>query len=270
MGGTESQLPSNIFMEMASETRCEILKMLYEKPTHATKIAIALKLTKQEAYRNTTRLVQVGLVKKNVDGLFSLTEYGTAVTNQFSFFLFFEKHKKFFENHSLKSLPQKFVARLGELENTELITSVANVLERLKQIESGAKEYRKSIFTQGFKELGQITLNSLMNKVTIKGLVSKQSVIPDELYQWFGKQILKLSSLKNNLELRQIEKFGVAVDITEGPCAVFFPNKNEQVNMNSMFVGNNESVRVWCNDVFDYYWRSSKPFKNKFLKIQVD
>jgi predicted transcriptional regulator len=260
MGGTESHLPSEIFMEIASDTRCEILKMLYEKPSHATKIASSLNLTKQETYRNTSRLTQVGLIKKDVEGLFSLTEYGKAIINQFSFFLFLEKHKKFFEDHDLDNIPQKFVTRLGELQNAELITGVALVLERFKKIQSGAKDHVKGMLGQAWEEHFQATLKLIKNNVAFKGLRSKQSVIPDEVLQTVGKQIIKEISKKNNFESRQVDRFGVLVYVTEGPCAIMFLNKHDQADLNSMFVGDDENVREWCNDVFDYYWSRSKPF----------
>ncbi len=233
--------------------------MLYSSSSQATKIAGTLNLTKQETHRNTARLVQVGLVRKNSEGLFVLTGFGKAVTRQFSFFEFLNRHKKFFENHTFENIPEKFVYRLGELEDTDLITSVANVFEKLKKLESGAKNYLKIMVPQAWAEEGEILLKLIKNNVNVKSLLAEHSVFPDEINQTIGKRIEKITLLKDNAEQRQVDKFGVAVYITEGPCAIMFPNKRDRIEMNSMFVGDNENLREWCNDVFDYYWSSSRP-----------
>src|SRR2546430_5449170 len=144
----ESQLASDLFMELASDTRYEILKLLYDKPAHATKIANTLKLTKQDTHRNTARLTQIGLIKKDAEGFFLLTEFGKAISSQLPYFQFLNKNKEFFENRTLGNVPEKFIHRLGELENTQLVSSVAKVLARLRKMESSSKNQFKLMSTQ--------------------------------------------------------------------------------------------------------------------------
>ena len=125
-----SQLPSEVFMELASDTRCDILNMLYDKPVHSSSIVKTLKLTKQDTHRNTSRLTESGIIRKNSEGLFSLTEYGKLIVEQIQYYQFLYKYKKFFEDHTC-DLPLKFKQRLGVLNNCELVTKVTNVQQRI-------------------------------------------------------------------------------------------------------------------------------------------
>ena len=79
MSSEGNSSPSEIFMELASQTRLEILQMLEQKPCRSTELAKKLNLTIQETHRNTSRLSKEKIIRKNSEGLFSLTEYGLLV-----------------------------------------------------------------------------------------------------------------------------------------------------------------------------------------------
>jgi predicted transcriptional regulator len=93
-GDDAPKLPADIFMELASETRCHILLMLDEQPRRANELATKLNLTVQEAHRNTTRLMEAGIIRKSADGSFSITEYGKIITRQISYFQFLREHRE--------------------------------------------------------------------------------------------------------------------------------------------------------------------------------
>ena len=255
----ESQLPSNIFMELASDTRCEILKMLDDKPAHATKIASTLKLTKQETHRNTARLTEFGVIKKGADGFFLLTEFGKALISQFPYFQFLNKHKEYFENHTLGNVPEKFVHRLGELENTQHVSSVAKVLVRLRKMESSTKNQFKLMSTQGFTDEGKIIQDLIKKGVKTQILIGKNTVLPREVLEDIDLEKLMK---RENFQPRQIEKIEIVIFIMDENCAILFPNTKGEINMNDMFVGNDNRVRDWCDDVFEHYWKFSKPRTN--------
>ena len=255
----ESPLPSDIFMELASDTRYDILKMLDDKPAHATKIANTLKVTKQDTHRNTARLTEIGMIKKDADGFFLLTEFGKAVSSQFPYFQFLNKNKEFFENRTLGNVPEKFIHRLGELENTQQVSGVAKVLVRLRKMESSTKNQFKLMSTQAFSDEAK-TIEELIKKgVKTQILIGKNTILPKETLENINLEDLVK---RENFQHRRIEKIEVAIFITDEGCAIMFPNRKGEINMNDMFVGNDNSVREWCDDVFDHYWKFSKPVTN--------
>jgi predicted transcriptional regulator len=132
-------LASELFMELASELRCSILMSVSRKPAKLSSLARELDSSVQDVYRNVNRLTDIGLVKRE-DGKIYLTEYGRIVTKQIPYFIFMKKHRKFFEEHTLGDIHEKFLQRIGALQSCELVCSVAAVMERLKKLEFDAKK----------------------------------------------------------------------------------------------------------------------------------
>src|SRR5436309_9619130 len=131
-----SLIASELFMELASQSRFSILMRLRDKPSKLSTLARIHGTSVQDIFRNLNRLVKEGLVKKGSDGLFFLTEYGGMVLDQVPYFMFSKGHKKFFEEHSLEksTIPSKFLLRVGELEKCDIVESVTLVLQRLKKL----------------------------------------------------------------------------------------------------------------------------------------
>jgi predicted transcriptional regulator len=91
----ESALISELFMELASETRFSILTSLNNKPAKLSSLSRELGTTTvQDVYRNLNRLMREGLVKR-ADGVFDVTEYGKVVMKQVPDFMIMKKYRKF-------------------------------------------------------------------------------------------------------------------------------------------------------------------------------
>ena len=95
---------------------------LDKKPAKLSSIARELDITAQDAFRNINRLVEAGLVRRGGGGgedgsAFQLTELGRLATKQIPYFLVIKKHKELFEDHTFKYIPDKFVQRIGALQN---------------------------------------------------------------------------------------------------------------------------------------------------------
>ncbi|HUG97322.1 MAG TPA: helix-turn-helix domain-containing protein, partial [Nitrososphaera sp.] len=99
-GSDDYSLASELFMELASETRFSILASLSKKPAKLSSLSRELDITVQDVHRNLNRLAQEGLVKRS-DGTFYLTEYGRVVIKQVPGLLFMKRHRELFEDHSL-------------------------------------------------------------------------------------------------------------------------------------------------------------------------
>ncbi len=245
-------------MDLASETRCEILLMLKEKPARTNKLAKEINLTVQETHRNTYRLIETGIISKDSEGLFSLTEYGKLIVEQIRYYQFLHKHKKFFEDHKC-DLPPKFKQRLGALQDCELVTKVTNVQEKIKKMESDAENNIKLIVSQAWEGEGKILLDRAKKGVKIATIFGFDSVMPDEIAENIQKKLTSFIQ-KGVLEQKIVDgNVKVALYIADGRAAVMFPNKKEEVDMNTLFIGEGAEFYEWCNDYFEYLWNSAKP-----------
>jgi predicted transcriptional regulator len=125
-----------------------------------------LDITAQEASRNINRLAEASLIKRGAGddfgssgGAFHLTELGRLVTKQIPYFLVVKKHQDVFEDHTLKDIPDKFVQRIGVLQNCEVVKNVTAVFEKLKKLESSAKECLRIMVSQAWLEEGKYLQN---------------------------------------------------------------------------------------------------------------
>ncbi|HZA07715.1 MAG TPA: hypothetical protein VE619_08430, partial [Nitrososphaeraceae archaeon] len=129
------------FIELASEQRLLILLRLAEQDTKLSQLAKDLSVTMQEVHRNVNRLMDVGLIKKNSEGTFSLTTFGNTIIKQIPAYDFLSRNKEYFSDHNLGEIPMKFVHRIGALNNSEHIGGLVAVIERWKQLYNESSEY---------------------------------------------------------------------------------------------------------------------------------
>lgn len=266
MDSSELTLPADLFMELASETRCEILLILKKSPTRTNKLAKDLHLSVQETHRNTSRLTETGLIQKDHEGMFSLTEYGTLVVEQLGYYQFLYKHKKFFEDHTC-DLPSKFKQRLGSLQNCQLITKVTNVQQKIKKMESEAEDQIKLIVSQAWEDEGKILLDRVKKDVKVSGIFGYDSIMPDEIAEHIQKKLIVYIQ-KGVFEQKIVEgSVKVSLYIADKKAAVMFPNKKGEIEMDTLFFGEDPVFYNWCLDYFEYLWNIAKPIvkgKTKF------
>ena len=245
-------LASELFMELASELRCSILMSVSRKPVKLSTLARELDSSVQDVHRNVNRLTDIGLVKReNVE--IRLTEYGRLVTKQIPYFVFMKKHRKFFEEHTLGDIPEKFVQRIGALQNCEYVRSVAAVMERLKKLESGTKKQLRIMVSQAWAEEGRIIIELSMHRVQVQSIVGKNTIIPKEIIDSIGRVIEKMPT-NQKIQTRMVEKVDVALYISDELAAVMFPRIRGEIDMGAIFIGSDTAFFEWCSDIFDHYW----------------
>jgi predicted transcriptional regulator len=190
---------SEIFTELASETRCAILTSLDKRPSRVSSLARELEITVQDVFRNINRLSEAGFVRRGVDtsgsgssGAFQLTELGRLVVKQIPYFVVLNKYHKLFEDHTLTAIPQKFVQRIGVLHNCEVIENVTPILEKLKKLESGAKEYLKIMVSQAWPEEGRILTDRATNNVGVWTIIGGNTVFPREVIESVRPNIIDM------------------------------------------------------------------------------
>jgi predicted transcriptional regulator len=263
-----SPAAAELFMELASETRLSILASVHKRPAKLSTLSRDLNITVQDVYRNLNRLMEEGLVRRS-DGIFYLTEYGIVLMKQIDGFLVMKKHRDFFKEHSIAGvMPDKFVQRISALQNCNVVNSVTAVLQKLKELESSAAKSLKLMVSQAWPEEGEIMLDKAGRGVEISVIVGHNTIFPKNVAENIAPRVEKLAS-KGMIKGEMVEQVNIDVYIADNTrAAVMFPNAKGEVDMNTMFVGEDPMFCEWCSDYFDYMWqRSSKPVNPRKLKI---
>lgn len=263
----DSSLASELFMELASETRFSILSSLSRKPAKLSSLSRELDTTVQDVHRNLNRLVQEGLVKR-LDGTFYATEYGMIVMKQIPDLLVMKKHGKFFDDHSLAgAIPDKFIQRIGALQECRAVSSVTAVFQALKKLQSSSKDSLRIIVSQAWPEEGEILIDRASHGVSVSALVGHNTIFPRNVVENILPKIEALIA-KGIFERRMVERVNVALFIADDEgAAIAFPNAKGEVDMNTMFIGEDPVFCEWCSDYFDYLWKDSRPFSLSKIKV---
>jgi predicted transcriptional regulator len=256
-------LAADLFTELASDLRCSMLMSLSNKPAKLSSLAREFDTTVQDVHRNANRLMETGLVRKNEDGAIHLTEYGRIVVKQVPYFVFMKNHAKFFAEHTLNDMPEKFVQRIGSLQNCELVRSVTSVMEKLKKLESSTQKQLRIMVSQAWAEEGRIIIELSMQGVQILTIVGRNTIFPKEIVESILKTIDKIPANQRKMEAKMVDKVHVALYIADENAAVMFPNKEGEIDMNALFIGNDPAFHEWCSDLFDHYWSRAGYFDVK-------
>jgi len=247
---------ADLFLELAGETRRLMLESLARRPARMSTLARELGVTVQDVHRNVNRMMGAGLVERN-DGMLHLTESGRMVARQISYFKFVEKYSKFMNSHTLAPVPEKFAQRIGVLQGCRLVESVTLVMQELKRLEASASRRLKIAATQAWPEEGSILVDRASRGVEVWVIVGHNTVFPKNVVEEIVPLIEKLPTAPRN---RMVKQLDLALYVADEEAAVMFPNRNGEVDMGAMFVGNDSGFVEWCSDLFDHVWARAGPF----------
>jgi predicted transcriptional regulator len=253
---------SEIFTELASETRCAILTSLDKRPARVSSLARELEITVQDVFRNINRLSEAGFVRRGTDtsgsGAFQLTELGRLVVKQIPYFVVLNKYHKLFEDHTFTDIPKKFVQRIGVLQNCEVIENVTPVLEKLKKLESGAREYLKIMVSQAWPEEGRILTDRAMNNVDVWTIIGGNTVFPREVIENVRPNIIDMQR-SGKIKGKMLEKVNIALYISDSQSAIMLPNMKGEVDMSVLLFSADSTFNEWCLDIFNHMWEQAGP-----------
>src|SRR5919197_6256429 len=262
------------FIELASEQRLSILLKLTEQDTKLSQLAKDLGVTMQEVHRNVNRLMEVGLIKKNSEGKFSLTTFGNTIIKQIPAYDFLSRNKEYFSDHNLGQIPMKFVHRIGALNNSEYISGMVAVMERWKQLYNESSEYIYGMVPQIPLDLIESVIPKVKEeRVKFNYILPQKAIVPKKRTQLLSQAGFYdlLTMEKKVVDRRMVERVHVAVVLNEKQATVMFPTVKDKIvaDMNSMFYSRDDSLfHEWCLDYFRYCWYNSKTFdESKLLEV---
>ena len=263
----ESENTAGGFLELASEQRLNIIKNVAKNKLNISKLANILDATKPEIHRNVTRLTKAGLIEKNTDGDYGLTVYGNAVLVQIPSLTFFTENKQFFRNHTLGNLEDKFIQRIGALENKKQLKGYVKTLEKWRQIHENAEKYVYNILSEVpyTGDIIQVISKQLENNIHIRSVFSDKAIIPEERKKIFEKKDFQKYIKNGNLERKIKKNVTVVVLVTDKESAVFFPNLEGTTDLSEMYYSSDPKFHEWCIDYFTWCWNNGTSFQESKL-----
>jgi len=245
---------SEVFMELAGESRYAILLKLEEQKWRSAQLAKDLDLTIQETHRNTTRLAGAGLIKKDSDGSFALTPYGRIMVQQLTPFEFLNKYKDYFSEHFPVDLPPKFLQRIGSLRNCELIHGNFAIVDKWISIAEEASEYLRIMTSQIPPEFFKKNVASAKKGIQVLKIHGKNTIAPKGFKKELTSANVRSLISKGIYKRKMVEKIQTMMVLNEKRGTLFFPDSKGEPDMYYAFISDDPEFHEWCVDYFDYIW----------------
>ncbi|KAF6247389.1 transcriptional regulator [Nitrosopumilus sp. b3] len=264
----DSEKIASDFLEISSEQRLNILKNLFENNLNISKLAKLLGATNSEIHRNIGRLAKNELIIKSPDGNYELTTFGVLVLKLIPSFNFVSENKLFFNKHSLENIETKFLQRIGSLQSKKQIKGYVKVLEKWKKIHENSEKFIYNILSEVpySNEIIDIISNKLEKEIPIKSIFLKNVIIPEDRRKIFEKRQFQKYVTKGILERRMSSVNLIGLFLTDKEAAIFFHNKEGDVDLSEMFSSTEKEFRDWCLDYFENAWKNSTTFQEGKLK----
>lgn len=253
-------LPFEIFTELASETRCDILTNLSQKNTKQSEIATKMDMTMQETHRQISRLQKSGLIDKNPDGTFDLTEYGKIVTKQIDHLTILGKFGTEINKYSIDGIPTSFLQSISALSNGKMVKSVTAVLEICKTIFSDADEFLKIIAPQVVSSFDGMFDDKLEGGFKIQYIYGKNTIVPKSTINTNDKTRDRELLSQGILDRRMVDVVNFGLVITDKHAGLILITNPQEPEINFMLVGEDDDFRNWCIALFEDTWDNAYDF----------
>ena len=249
----------DLLFEMSNEIRYEILITLQRKEHRLTDLTKQFELTTTEIRRHISRLFEVNLIEKKVDGFYHLTSYGKMILIMLQEFDFTSKYTEYFASHVFSGVPSEYIKRIGDLRNSELVVDVLEFIRKTEKIIEEANEFVYIIVDQ-FPLNYLRALNTAIEKGLRLKIIESQNPIFTADISELGLDdynSLKKARLTPIIESKTIPHPSLYMFLTEKSCIFSFPSTNGEIDYRGFLATEKDSIK-WCEDLFEYFWDNSK------------
>lgn len=260
-----SETQEKIFKSLSNFTRLQILYELRDRHLTPSQLSKEHQISLPALKRHLDILFDANLVITKADGSLSLSTVSEIVLYQLPALRFATKFGNFIENYKVDVIPEKFLARIGELEDGRIIHGSFPTYEYAKNSFRNAKKFIKvcvvELPIQGYLD----TIFQACNGVDVSLIVSDKAILGDEFFKIRKTHQHQIKNSTKFLKERTCP-VDVTIQITEDDAMIGFPKKakdDSSTNSNApdgCMVGSDSRFMLWCNDLFDYFWQKCHVF----------
>lgn len=242
---------SDFFLELAHSDRLRALFLIEKERLKLTHISERLGLSMQETSRHLSRLRDAKLIRKDVDGFYYLTSFGSITLNLLPGYSFILKNRDYFQDHALSCLPPEFIKRIGELEEYEPGRGVMQVLHLAVVVVEEAGEYVWILTDQVMTPTIPMIMEGCTKGIRFRILLPEQLTLPS------GFQLPKPTPT-SPIEMRWLKEVRVCTILNEEWAGFCLPNSAGKIDFSTGFASTNPKFHKWCRDLFLHYWEEAK------------
>jgi len=250
----------DLFFELSNEHRHGILLLLQEKAMRITDISNEMGLNNPEIRRHISRLRDVRLIQRDVDGFYHLTPFGEVVLRQLRELEFTSRHREYLTSHSLANLPLDFIRRMGDLGESTLTADIMDFLYKIEAVIRESEDYVWFNVDQYPVTALSSIIEALGRGVEFRTIEQEDQTASPHLVLQTPDDVQALSRARSTplIEQRTSDRADVILYLSEKSCALAFPDVEGKFDYRG-FTAKDERALRWCRDLFHHYWEAAEP-----------
>ena len=248
-------------LELASEQRLEIIIQLSKQKTRLTEMAQIVDATKPEIHRNFERMTKSGIIQKDNQGYYSLTTIGKALSSQIPLIEFISKNKTALQIHHMDGMPEKFIQRLGALNESQNIKGMVKVLDVWKQIYQNSDSFIYDILNEipYSSDFVEPLLARVGKGIHVKSIFSHNVIASKERKKIYVQKFRKLIS-EGKIERKMKVQIPALLVMNEKEACLILQNSNNEYDLGFALYSQDKAFVEWCLDYFLDSWNKSGEF----------
>ena len=248
----------DLLFEVSNEHRHGVLLLLRERAMRITDLAREMGLNNPEIRRHISRLRDVGLIRRDVEGYYSLTPYGEASLLLFGEFDFLSSNSEYFKTHTLSKIPTELVKQIGGLSESLDLNDAMDFFRYTETLLRDSKEYVWLL-------VDQFPLNSLTTIVEVlergvqfRLIEPRERILNPEARmraRMTSDETQTLSRARRTplVDQRMVDEVNAYLFLSDNRSIIAFPTSDGQYDYRG-FTATDESSLRWCRKLFLHYW----------------
>lgn len=228
-----------------------ILQKLKGNGLKLSQLARSQDIHVSEASRHLQRLGDVGLVHRDGDGQYRLTNYGQLVLSQLNGIEAVSKNATYFSQCDTSVLPDEFISRFGELIEGKALINISDQLNAIDYALKGAEHFIWAMSSQNLNITNQAIVAKAKEGLDIRFIAPEGIFLPNS--------VAPIPTTLRGISKRELKKVEMTILVTDNIAGFGLPTSDGKLLTHSL-AGTDPRFRKWCGDLFKYHWERARPF----------
>jgi predicted transcriptional regulator len=261
----------DLLFELSNEYRHGILLLLQERPFRITDMAKELSLTYPEIRRHVSRLQDIGLIQRDMNGFYRLTPYGDTALLILMEYQFLASNGEYFKTHSLSNIPTQFVKQIGELYDSRKIDDAMNFLRHTESLFNESEDYVWMLVDQFPITSLSTIVKTIERGVQFRIIEPRERILDPDLAALTSDEIQALIRARGTplVEQRMLDEVKVLLCLSDNTFVLAFPTSDGKFDYKG-FTETNETALRWCRALFQHYWDEAEPRRPISPTVRTD
>jgi predicted transcriptional regulator len=245
----------DLLFEVSNEYRHRILLLLQKRAMRITDFTKEMDLNNPEIRRHISRLRDVGLIQRNVEGHYSLTPYGETSLLLLREVDFLSSNNEYFMTHTLSTIPTELVKQIGGLSKSDDLNDAMDFFRYTENLIRDSKKFVWLLVDQFPMYSLTTIIEAIERGVQFRLIEQRERILNPDIESMTSNETQALSRARQTplVDQRMVDEVNAYLFLSDNRSIITFPTTDGQHDYKG-FTATDESSLRWCRKLFLHYW----------------